>query len=227
MDRTQMMKNVTSWAGSCPIATLNPYRLVPMSRAHTYPDDIRERLIAAAYARLQEETPEQMALRELAASVDTSTNAIYSIFGNKNALVKEVTLIAKEQFHEAQHHDLTGPPVPALARGLRVYRQWAHNHPSLYRIIFSGNAEQGAVATLDDKAIQPLRTLLGRLAEADLLQEGTQDGQLLALWGALHGHVLLELSLWPGQGAQEDLYSEHERSLMRGLLTDAALASLA
>jgi hypothetical protein len=45
------------------------------------------------------------------------------------------------------------------------------------------------------------------------------------VWGALHGHVLLELSLWPEQSPDEGLYHEHERTLLRGLLTDAALAS--
>ncbi len=201
------------------------YRLVPMSRAHTYPDDLRDRLIAAAYARLQQESPEQMALRELASSVDTSTNAIYSIFGSKNALVKEVTLIAKEQFRAAQAHDLPPAPIGALEHGLRAYRRWAHAHPSLYRIIFGGNAEQGAATSLGDETLQPLRTLLERLEDGRLLRQGTHEGRLLAVWGALHGHVLLELSLWPEQSPDEGLYHEHERTLLRGLLTDAALAS--
>ncbi len=73
-----------------------------MARLNTHPDDLRDRLIAAAYARLQEESPEQMSLRELAASVDRSTNAIYSIFGGKDALSKEVTRVARADFLAAQ-----------------------------------------------------------------------------------------------------------------------------
>ena len=35
-----------------------------MARLNTYPDDLRDRLISAAYERLQQESPEQMSLRE-------------------------------------------------------------------------------------------------------------------------------------------------------------------
>ena len=173
-----------------------------MARLNTYPDDLRDRLISAACERLQQESPEQMSLRELAASADTSTNAIYSIFGGKDALIREVT---------------------AVARGLRSYRDWARSHPALYRLIFAGHPEQGAVTSLSDETLQPLRDQLALLDDAGLLREGTDQGRLMLLWSALHGHALLEMSLWPDATPADELYDEHERALLRGLITDAAL----
>ncbi|QIK72647.1 TetR/AcrR family transcriptional regulator [Propioniciclava coleopterorum] len=196
-----------------------------MARLNTYPDDLRDRLIAAAYERLQQESPEQMSLRELAASVDTSTNAIYSIFGGKDALIKEVTRVARASFVAAQEPpaDPTGDAVETFARGLRAYRDWARSHPSLYRLVFAGHPEQGAVTSLADETLQPLRDMIARLEGAGLLRDGTEEGRLMLVWAALHGHALLELSLWPSTTAADDLYEEHEQVLLRGLITDAAL----
>ena len=197
-----------------------------MARLNTYPDDIRDRLISAACERLQQESPEQMSLRELAASADTSTNAIYSIFGGKDALIREVTAVARAAFLAAQAptpDDDIAEAVPAFARGLRSYRDWARSHPALYRLIFAGHPEQGAVTSLSDETLQPLRDQLALLDDAGLLREGTDQGRLMLLWSALHGHALLEMSLWPDATPADELYDEHERALLRGLITDAAL----
>lgn len=196
-----------------------------MARLNTYPDDLRDRLISAAYERLQQESPEQMSLRELAASADTSTNAIYSIFGGKDALIREVTAVARAAFLAAQA-DASGETdeaVPAFARALRGYRDWARSHADLYRLIFAGHPEQGAVTSLSDETLAPLRDKLALLASAGLLREGTDQGRLLLLWSALHGHALLEMSLWPDATPADELYDEQERALLRGLITDAAL----
>lgn len=113
--------------------------------------------------------------------------------------------------------------MPAFEECLRAYRDWARSHPYMYRLLFGGRAEQGAVMSLDDETLRPLRRHLAHLADTDLLLEGTDEGRLLSVWGSLHGHILLELALGPLHGEGSDHFAEHERGLLRGLLTDAAL----
>lgn len=196
-----------------------------MARVNTYPDDLRDLLISAAYARLQQESPEHMSLRELAASADTSTNAIYSIFGGKDALIREVTAVARTAFLDVQNgvSREAGVSIGGFARILRSYRQWAHSNPTLYQLIFAGRPEQGAVTSLTDETLRPLRDELALLEAAGLLRAGTAQGRLMLLWSALHGHVLVERAIW--LDPDDEIYAEHERALLRGLITDDALAA--
>lgn len=176
----------------------DPIDLSFVARSKSYPDDLRDRLIAEASARLKHESVEHMSLRELAASVGASTNAIYSIFGGKDALVAEVVHAAQEEFVQRQQVHLAAPPtVEALMASGRTYRNWAREHPALYRLIFSGAPERGAGVGTTDAVLQPLRDLLLRLMAAGVVRRLELEPLCLSVWAATHGYVLLELDRWP------------------------------
>ena len=61
-----------------------------MVRHKNYPDDLRERLVAVMLQHLRTQDPDDVSLRDLAAECDTSTNAVYSIFGSKDALIDQI-----------------------------------------------------------------------------------------------------------------------------------------
>lgn len=196
-----------------------------MARTKSYPDDLRDQLIAAAYERLRHTSADQVSLRELAASVDTSTNAIYSIFGGKDPLMAEVVQAAKRDFIARQVSVVErGPSMDSFAESGRVYRRWARDHPFLYRLIFGGGAELGAGLGLADEALEPLRVMLTALMDASLVRHLELEGLCLSLWASTHGFVLLEMNLWPEGSPEADaLYERHLAANVRGILTDEGL----
>lgn len=97
-----------------------------MVRHKNYPDDLRERLVAVMLQHLRTQDPDDVPLRDLAAECDTSTNAVYSIFGSKDALIDEVARVAREDFLRPSSSSPTTasprsrrcrPPVPSTAPG--------------------------------------------------------------------------------------------------------------
>lgn len=195
-----------------------------MARTKTYPEDLRGRLIDAAYELLRVDSTEDMSLRELAASCDTSTNAIYAIFGGKDPLIAEVVRLAKTRFAEAQFEVLAAEPtLGSFARSGRFYRNWARAHPGLYHLMFTEASTRDAGLDRDDLVLDPLRTMLTQLIAHDVLRSSNIEGLALSIWAAVHGFVVLEMSLWPqGSPDAERLYEHHLANMVQGILTPRA-----
>lgn len=116
-----------------------------MPRPKVYPDDLRDRLVDTAAVRLASQGPQELSLRELAASQGTSTNAIYSIFGGKPQLIAAVIESAYASFEAAQHAVVTNHPTMETLFVLgEAYRDWALAHPALYHQVMFGAAMTGA-----------------------------------------------------------------------------------
>lgn len=181
-----------------------------MARVKTYPDDLRDRLVEAAFERLRHEEPEEVSLRDLAAECHTSTNAIYSIFGGKDALISEVARVAREDFLRPQF-ELAGrePSLEVFAASGGLYRSWAKANPGLYRLIFGGVPGARDFAPRAHM-VEPIRLLLERLQERGLVRPHDSDEVSMSLWACTHGFVMLEMSVWPPDMAGVDsLYESH------------------
>ena len=196
-----------------------------MARLNTHPDDLRDRLIAAAYARLQEESPEQMSLRELAASVDRSTNAIYSIFGGKDALIEAVIELARaELLAHVVLFDEPDESLDAFGAAGRRYRAWARRHPDLYRLIF----EDGGPMALGEDDMARVIALVESLMAQGVLRRTDPTALIITVWTSLHGFTLFELNRWPDGSEEADhYYALTQQQLAEGLLTPGMLAVLA
>lgn len=193
-----------------------------MARTKSYPDDLRDRLVAAALERLTFEGPEHVSLRELAASVDTSTNAIYSIFGGKEALMSAVVAAGKDDLRSVLEEAVAPGTVQALLDAGHAYRRWAHQHPSLYRLMFDVGVGRGPV--WQDPTMMPLHGLLEHLQEVDVVRPCDPDPLCLSLWASMHGFVLLEQGMWEdGLAEGDDLFSRHVALQLRAVLVDEEL----
>lgn len=193
-----------------------------MARGRSYPEDLRARLVTAAAERLVTASPEELSLRELAASQDTSTNAIYSLFGGKPALITAVVEEVTEGFRERQQEALAlGDTLEALYACGAAYREWALEHPALYRLLFDGGIGL-PLSTYTEAAMEPSRNLVASLVERGLLVD-TPAPELLhrSLWAATHGFLLLEMADHRDPAVGELQYRAHQELVLRGMLTEA------
>ncbi|MFV0453389.1 MAG: TetR/AcrR family transcriptional regulator [Propioniciclava sp.] len=197
-----------------------------MARSRTYPDDLRDRLVAAATERLRHHPPDEMSLRDLAASVDTSTNAIYSMFGGKDELIGEVMARAKWIFISRQWEFANaGPSIEALTAMGTYYRTWALENPALYRLMYSGNFDPNLSFSITDESLDPLRTMLQRCMDAGLLLNDDAEALAMSAWASLHGFVSLEMTVWTDEGSRRravGVFGMHMRRFLEGLIVEPA-----
>ncbi|HHU37675.1 MAG TPA: TetR/AcrR family transcriptional regulator [Propionibacterium sp.] len=196
-----------------------------MNRVRTYPEDLRDRLVAEAFRRLQSHDPEDVSLRDLAMECDTSTNAIYSIFGNKDALIESVAGIAREDFLRPQFDLLDlQPSIDVLAASGQLYRSWAKENPGLYRLMFGGNPTRLDLAPRA-QMVEPIRLLLERLQADGVLLPHDSGQTALSLWASIHGFVMLELNVWTDGAVDLDsLFVAHLSNCAGRIIAPAVVA---
>ncbi|MEQ6897091.1 TetR-like C-terminal domain-containing protein [Microbacterium sp. KR10-403] len=170
-----------------------------MARPPLYDDALRSRLLAAATDLVEHNGVAAIALREVAAAADTSTSAVYTLFGGKTQLVAAVMDAAFASFGAAQR---AAAPDGLRALGI-AYRTWALAHPELYRMMFSapgasapdegsGGADREPDAS--DLAMAPLQEAIARAQRAGGMADVPVGIAATAIWGQVHGIVSLQLA---------------------------------
>lgn len=153
---------------------------------------LREALVAAGLALLDESGSSELSLRELARQVGVSANAAYRHFDNKEALM---VAMAAEGFRRLAAVQLQAAlqrqhPAEGFLESGRAYVNFARQHPALFRLMF------------------------GRFSAANRSEEMESAGQL-AYEGLRHG-VAATLHLEP-DSAQVVTAAMHAWSLVHGL----------
>lgn len=178
-----------------------------MPRPKTHDEALRVRLLDRAGELLSSAGPEALSLRRLAADVGTSTTAVYSLFGGKAALVRELYVAAFQRFGARLGEvTRTGEPAEDLVQLGLAYRLAALAEPHLYSIMFTK-----AVAGFEPDH-HAAEHVLGPLVDIGR-QAGLSDPETAAMtvWGLVHGLVSLELNGNLTDGGQV------ERALRAGL----------
>jgi AcrR family transcriptional regulator len=167
-----------------------------MGRPREHDAATRERLLAAAARVSSDEGWHAVTVRRVADEADTSTRAVYSLFGSKHGL--------EEQLHQAMFERLLellddiaptdDPRADLLDFGL-AYRRWATERPEHYgalmrfsgpRAIARSSAGQAAARAVTER----LRAAITRGAAAGLFDR--HDVEVLVVeWRAV-GHGLAE-----------------------------------
>lgn len=166
----------------------------PMARPVVHTDSLRKDLLAVTAGLVDRDGPARVTLRDVAAAAQTSTTAVYSLFGGKSQLLTAVVDDGFRSFRDSQV-----AAAPGGLQGLGVaYRTWALQHPSLYRLMFGG-----ALAAYVDcqptpevaaDAMEPLRDAVASAQAAGVLLKAPVDVVAVAIWGQVHGLVSLELA---------------------------------
>ncbi|MFB7528867.1 TetR-like C-terminal domain-containing protein [Streptomyces sp. NPDC056178] len=166
-----------------------------MGRPRTNDATVKARLVECATELLATRPQESVTVRAVATAAETSTAAVYSLFGDKEGLIAAV----RDRAVAGLFQTLTAVPtsedpladIYALAA---AYRRWGREHSHLYSVLFGGVQSfkpSGAVGTSD-----PARPLIAAIDRA--VTESVLDGEAttiaVSLWVTLHGLVTLELA---------------------------------
>jgi AcrR family transcriptional regulator len=185
-------------------------------RPRTHDEALRVRLLDRAGVLLSTEGAAALSLRRLAADVGTSTTAVYSLFGGKPALVRELFVEAFHRFgnHLRAVHRTDDPGEDLIALGL-AYRRSALADPHLYPIMFAnilpGFEPDEQVSHEALAALTPLIDAVRAGIDGGLFVEVPANTVMLSCWALAHGLVSLELNGYAPDG--EDAGAAYERAL--------------
>ena len=146
-----------------------------MGRPKEHDERTAHALLEAAEALVHSGGADAVSVRRVADEVGTSTRAVYSLFGSKEGLLAALGSRAWELVAEGVDRlPVTNDPAQDVVNvGTVVFRDFAINHPSMFRI-----AVQRTVGPRElDEAFRPtriqalhgLRARVERLAQAGLL----------------------------------------------------------
>ena len=108
-----------------------------MSRRREHDETVAAALLDAAERRAAAGGLGALSLRELAADAGTTTRAVYTLFGSKDALVGELGVRAMELLRsEISCLGTTEDAVVDVIEAALVYRRFALEHPGLFTIAF-------------------------------------------------------------------------------------------
>lgn len=179
-----------------------------MGRPVEHDDRTRDRLLEAAARLLRDEGVAAVSVRRVAQEAETTTRAVYSLFGDKQGLLRGLYHDAAESMRR-QHEEVPESEDPleeitALALG---YRQAALQHPHAY-VLFMGMVP-GFDATRADRdlATRSLRRVLAALArfvDAGVFPNRDPRAMGMQLWAMVHGLATLELQGHLGSPTQAE-----------------------
>jgi AcrR family transcriptional regulator len=165
-----------------------------MARPIVHDHLVQQRLLAVTAELVDREGPARVTLRDVATAAETSTSAIYSLFGGKAQLLQAAIDDGFRSFGESQRQ---AAPGGLLDLG-RAYRTWALGHPALYRLMFGGALAAYVECTptpeVASDSMHPLVEAVTSAQEAGRLRAGDPTVVAMAIWGQVHGLVGLELA---------------------------------
>ncbi|MDQ1746338.1 MAG: hypothetical protein QOD07_601 [Frankiaceae bacterium] len=171
---------------------------VPAVKTHTA--DLAARLVDEAGRLLAREGAAALTLRRLATASGTSTMAVYTLFGDKQGLLRAMYRTGFDRLGAALRTAAAtqDDPVEALVALGQAYRDTALANPHLYGLMF-GTAVPGFVPDDDAKAVadaayEPLVEGVRRCLHAGTMAGTAAERIALHLWSVSHGMVSLELA---------------------------------
>jgi AcrR family transcriptional regulator len=167
-----------------------------VARPKIHDEGLRRTLLDRAAGLVFDAGVAALSLRRLAAAADTSTTAVYSLFGNKAGLLDSLYQEAARRFGaRLAAVEPTDDPVDDIVSLGIAYRDYALSEPHLYTIMFARREDDdGEKKGEAAKTIEPLLAAVLRGQAAGLLADGPPERIALACWGVAHGLVSIELT---------------------------------
>lgn len=177
-----------------------------MRKPPAYDDDLRDSLVDAATAAIADRGVEALSLRKVAAQCGTTTYAIYTLIGSKDALIGLAATRARQSFicalvDSERHRD----PLRDIRAIGYAYRDWALSNPAMFTMLFGGQVHPEATPHRAStppgempamSADDPLQPLLERVRRALALcgrREAPPEVVAANMWATSHGQLALEM----------------------------------
>jgi AcrR family transcriptional regulator len=176
------------------------------------PTSRRVQIVDAARRILEEQGPEALSMRNVAAQIGIRAPSLYEHIADKRALESAIIAAGLSEQGAALAEPLRTSEDP-LTDMMGAWRRWALVHPHVYRLIYARDLDRDdpAVALAERSAAETMWTLCG--------------GDVVAarvIWAFAHGMVQLELSDRFPPGADVEVLWARGLDALRGLLPDAA-----
>lgn len=191
-----------------------------MGRPRTHDETTRTALVAAAGRLLADEGAGAVSLRRLADEVGVSTQAVYTLFGSKQGLIRAMH---REGFATLDRHLAAVAHDDDLTTHLRAlalaYRASARAKPHLYDVMFACPFPE--FEPDDDDQWLALGTLerVRKALHAHRSAGHDPDRLTLQVWALAHGLASLELQGALGDDA-EAIWTSTIDAFCRGLAAD-------
>jgi AcrR family transcriptional regulator len=161
-------------------------------------DEQGQALLDAASRLLADDGAGALTVRRIAADAGCSTMGVYSRFGNKDGVVDQLYMEGFRRLIDAM--DGVGDsddPLDDMHRCGLAYRRNALENATHYLVMFA-RAVPGFVPSDEARAVsqasfQRLVARVRRCQEAGQYVDGSPAAMAEVIWGAIHGHVMLEL----------------------------------
>jgi AcrR family transcriptional regulator len=179
-------------------------------------------LLAEAERIVEAEGLDALTVRRVAAATGTTTRAVYTAFGSKDALVIALGARGFDLLREdlAALPEAPEPAVDLIEAGVRVFRRFALAHPALFRIsiqralpdpgLFQGFVVAGR------EAMAALRLRVARLESAGGLGGRTAADAAAEFHALCEGLAAVELRGMFGHGEAERIWRDALTALVRG-----------
>jgi AcrR family transcriptional regulator len=190
-----------------------------MGRPREHDERTAAALLDAAERLIEKDGTDALTLRELARRADTTTRAVYSLFGSKEALLGALGARSFELLTEGLHAiPVTADPRRDLIEAALMFRRFAIDHPALFSISFH-RVDPAVWPRFQQAASDALDMLHQRfepLAAADLLG-GQTIAEAATLFDALcEGMAAVELRGRPFGTRLERLWRDGFHALITG-----------
>jgi AcrR family transcriptional regulator len=190
-----------------------------MVRPKVHDEALRRRLLERAKAALSTGGPAALSLRTLARDCETSTTAVYSLFGGKTGLL---TALFDDAFAALGRRLQAVTPgedsLDDIVRLGQAYRCTALDDPHLFAMMFTAETLLPAAAearTAIGTALGPLREFVERAVARNALHPDTDPAAAsLTLWVAVHGWVSLQLRGFLPPGADHRTFETALRAVL-------------
>lgn len=200
-----------------------------MGRPKIYDKELRNRLLHEAAKLLAEKGYDAVSLRNVTSLADTSTNAVYTLFGSREALMAEAILsslrVALKPVDAAA--EIPDPNV-ALIEVSRRIRAMGLSQPNMFLGAFDAMAEakesssltgrlNPAVSEIDQALFAPILRVCQRIAEQSDTPGLKPRRMAMILWAALNGYIVLEISnILPEGEVTDEVFDEMIVTLATG-----------
>ncbi len=191
-------------------------------------DDTRCNILAASLEIVKEEGWAALSMRKIADKIDYTAPIIYEYFGNKDALLKELTRIGyiklANQIEEASSK-FTNPPEQLEAMWM-AYWNFAFKEKELYQIMSGIEANccaENACAEVQ-RASNLLWDKIEEIVPADKRTEEYIDTKYYTFWSVVHGLISINMTRQQATGDSElhrfkDLNKQVLKDALEGIIS--------
>jgi AcrR family transcriptional regulator len=194
---------------------------VPRAKQRT--PELRDRVLRVAVELLASKGAAQLTTRRVAEQAETSTPAVYELFGDKAGLVREIFFegfrMLQQRFDELAE---TGDPRADLARVLQAFRAFIRANPVLSELMFVRRFTDFDPSPSDREAGNAVREFIvghvRRCIDAGVLAGDATD-VAHALVALVHGLAATEIAGWLGtsKASVERRWELAIRSMLDGM----------